>query len=81
MPICSKVGVSPISVVEAPMRISVETMMGLRPTRSPKCAKNTPPIGRAANPTANTPNPAMVPASGLSDGKNRALNATGVRKP
>ena len=32
-------------------------------------------------PTANTPKPAMVPASGLSDGKNRRLSASGARKP
>ena len=63
------------------MRISVDTMIGLRPTRSPKCAKNTPPSGRAAKPTANTPNTAIVPASGLSDGKNRVLKTSGPRKP
>ena len=77
----ANVGVSPMAVVEAPIITSVVTMIGLRPMRSPKCANTTPPSGRAANPIANTPKPAMVPAAGLSDGKNRRLSASGARKP
>ena len=81
MPTVANVGVRPIAVVDAPISTSVETMIGLRPMRSPKCAKTTPPSGRAANPTAKTPKPAIVPASGLSDGKNRRLSASGARNP
>jgi hypothetical protein len=81
MPMLSNVGISPIAVVDAPISTSVATIIGLRPTRSPKWAKTTPPSGRAAKPTANTPKPAMVPASGLSVGKNRRLSASGARNP
>ena len=81
MPMLANVGVRPMAVVEAPIITSVVTMIGLRPIRSPKWANTTPPSGRAANPTANTPNPAMVPASGLSEGKKRRLSASGARKP
>ena len=34
-PMVSNVGVSPIAVVEAPIMMSVVTMIGLRPMRSP----------------------------------------------
>jgi hypothetical protein len=37
------------------MIMSDQTSIALRPTRSPKCPKMIPPIGRATNPTAKVP--------------------------
>ncbi|KAF1051186.1 MAG: hypothetical protein GAK34_01604 [Delftia tsuruhatensis] len=51
-PICACVGSRPIRKVDTPMIISVTTRMLLRPTRSPKCPKITPPSGRVTKPTA-----------------------------
>jgi len=50
--------------VAAPMSSSDQTSIGLRPTRSPKCAKTAPPIGRATNPAAKVPSAAIVPTAG-----------------
>ena len=63
------------------MSSSDHTSMGLRPTRSPKCANTAPPKGRARKPAANVPNAAMVPAVGEADGKNSFPNTSAAAVP
>jgi glycosyltransferase involved in cell wall biosynthesis len=53
-------GRQPISVVAARIMTSAATSAALRPCRSPKCPKITPPTGRAKNPTANVLKEAMA---------------------
>ena len=61
-PISSYVGSRPISAVPAPMMTSVQISIVLRPIRSPKWPKISPPTGRARKPTANVPNDANCAA-------------------
>ena len=51
-PIEVNVGSTPMRNVAIPMMSSDSTSIDLRPMRSPKCPNTTPPIGRAAKPTA-----------------------------
>ncbi len=51
-PALAKVGRQPMPNVAAPISNSVVTSTHLRPNRSPKWEKNSPPSGRAANPIA-----------------------------
>jgi hypothetical protein len=69
MPIRSKVGRRPIRNVAPPITRSVITNIDLRPTRSPKCPKTTPPTGRAKKPTPKVAKEASVPVKGAKVGK------------
>ena len=61
----------PISVEAMPISDMVNTIIGLRPMRSPKCANTSPPTGRPMKPTPNTLITRMVPTSGPNSlGKN-----------
>ena len=51
-PMEAYVGSRPIAIVEMPIISSETTSIFLRPTRSPKCPKTTPPSGRATKPSA-----------------------------
>ena len=53
-----------MSVVAVPIISSAVTSATLRPARSPKCPKITPPIGRATKPTANVLNDASCATKG-----------------
>ena len=68
-PIESYVGSRPIAKVDRPMIIIVTTSIGLRPSRSPRWPKRTPPIGRVMKPAAKVVK-ASVPVSGSNFGKN-----------
>ena len=61
-PIWSYVGSRPIRAVPAPMMTSVQISIVLRPIRSPKWPKISPPTGRARKPTAKVPNAANCAA-------------------
>ena len=63
------------------MIIIVTTSIGLRPSRSPRWPKRTPPIGRVTKPAANVVNAASVPVSGSNFGKNSALNTSAAIVP
>ena len=52
MPIEAYVGSNPIAKVATPIISSETTSIFLRPTRSPKWPKTTPPSGRATKPSA-----------------------------
>ena len=62
MPIRSYDGSSPISAVPRPMISRVSSSICLRPIRSPKWPKISPPTGRARKPTAKVPNAANCAA-------------------
>jgi hypothetical protein len=57
------------------------TSIFLRPILSPKCPKITPPIGRAAKPTAYVANASSVPTSGSKSGKNSLLKTSAAAEP
>ena len=80
-PTCSNVGRRPIRNVTPPMRRRVITSIDLRPIRSPKCPKTTPPIGRATKATPNVANDASVAASGFNSGKNSFGNMSAAAVP
>jgi hypothetical protein len=63
------------------MIIIVTTSIGLRPSRSPRWPKSTPPIGRVTNPAAKVVNAARVPVSGSKLGKNSALKTSAAIVP
>jgi hypothetical protein len=65
-----------MSVVAAPMTTSVVTRTTRRPYLSPMCPNSTAPSGRAAQPTPNVANAAMVPASGDALVKNSVPNTS-----
>jgi hypothetical protein len=67
--------------VARPMSRSVRTSMFLRPSRSPKCPKTTPPSGRATNPTANVAKASSVPTSGSNSGKKSLLKTSAAAVP
>jgi hypothetical protein len=67
--------------VARPIIISVVTSMVLRPRRSPKCPKITPPSGRAKNPMANEPNEAILDRNGSSPGKYSLSNTNAAAVP
>ena len=52
MPMVAYVGSRPIAKVAMPIIIRATTSIFLRPTRSPKWPKTTPPSGRATKPSA-----------------------------
>ncbi len=81
MPIDACVGRQPIRNVATPMIMSEVTSIALRPMRSPKCPKITPPSGRAAKPTANVPKAESVPISGLEPGKNSSPKTSAAAVP
>lgn len=59
-----------------PISTMVITSMRLRPSRSPKWPKTTPPIGLARYPVANVPRLATVAISGSRLEKKTLLNTT-----
>ena len=63
------------------MIIIVTTSIGLRPRRSPRWPKSTPPRGRVMNPAANVVNAARVPVSGSNFGKNSELKTRAAIVP
>ncbi len=77
----AKFGSSPISAVDTPIIMTVITSMRLRPRRSPKWPKTTPPSGRNRKPTPNVPKAASVPISGLTLGKNSVLKMSAATMP
>ena len=70
-----------MSVVATPIVTSVVTSVALRPIRSPRWPKTTPPMGRARNPTANVANAASVPVSDETFGKNCGANTVTAARP
>ena len=64
-----------------PMIISERTSIFLRPSRSPKWPKTTPPRGRATNPTPKVANASTVPRNGLASGKNSFGNTRAAAVP
>lgn len=60
---------------------SVATSIFLRPRRSPKWPKTTPPRGRATNPTAKVPSAASTPAVEEARGKNSGPKTRVAAKP
>ncbi len=65
-PIWSYDGSNPIAAVPTPMISSVSSSIFLRPTRSPKWPKISPPTGRARKPTAKVPKAANCAVGPLS---------------
>src|ERR1700690_4279134 len=58
--------------VLTPMRSSVATSVDLRPTRSPRYPKITPPSGRARKPIVKVLKDRIFPVNGSASGKKRA---------
>ncbi len=75
-PIDAYVGSSPISVVATPIITSEMISMFLRPRRSPKWPKTTPPIGRATKPAPKVPKAASVAAVSPRLGEKKILSKT-----
>ena len=63
------------------MIISETTSIFLRPMRSPKWPKMTPPSGRATKPTPNAAKASSVPMKGLASGKNSLGNTSAAAVP
>ncbi|WP_246266718.1 hypothetical protein [Nonomuraea typhae] len=63
------------------MSSSVATSVPLRPMRSPRWPKITPPSGRARKPTQNVAKEAITPAAGLASGKNNRLKTRAEAVP
>ena len=68
-------------MLEPPMRAMVTMRMILRPSVSPRRPKTSPPIGRAANPTAYVANAAMVPPAAPSGSKNSLPKISALARP
>jgi len=71
----------PISAVAPPMPIIVSISIDLRPSRSPKWPKITPPIGLPRKPTVKVPSAANVPIRGSTLGKNSVLKTSAAAVP
>ncbi|MDQ0948252.1 hypothetical protein QFZ24_002175 [Streptomyces phaeochromogenes] len=69
VPTWSRVGRQPMRNVESPIRISVKTMIFLRPTLSPKCPRNSAPTGLAAYATPNVASDSRVAVAGSDSSK------------
>src|SRR3954453_2557363 len=68
-------------MVATPIVRIVVTSTALRPIRSPKCPKMTPPSGRARYPTASVPNEAICPAAESRALKKSWLNTSAAAVP
>ncbi len=64
-----------------PITVSVTSSVDLRPCVSPRLPKNSPPSGRARNPTANVPNAARVATKPVLSGKKTLGNTTAAAVP
>lgn len=64
-----------------PIKNSVINSIDLRPTRSPKWPKMTPPNGRAKNPTEYVAKAAKVPVIGSKAGKKILLKISAAAVP
>lgn len=80
-PMVENEGRIPIKAVAMPIIQTVSINMRLRPSRSPKWPKMTPPSGRKRNPTPKVANAASVPIAGLTCGKNSRLNTSAAVMP
>lgn len=69
MPIVAVVGSRPMRNVADVTRVRQTTNAGLRPMRSPRCPKTSPPSGLAMKPAQNVLNAKSVPTSGEASGK------------
>ena len=63
------------------MPIREMTSIFLRPIRSPKWPKTTPPTGRAKNPTPKVANDSSVAINGVCSGKNSFGNTSAAAVP
>ena len=72
-PIAAAVGSRPMPTVATPIRITVSSIAGRRPTRSPMCPMTTPPSGRAMNPTAKVAKAASSAPIGTSPKNSGAI--------
>lgn len=68
-------------MVARPIVTSEMISIFLRPTRSPKWPKTTPPTGRARKPTPKVAKDSSVPTSGLESGKNSAGKTSAAAVP
>ena len=64
-----------------PIITTDRTSIDLRPIRSPKCAKITPPNGRAMNPTPKVESASRVPVRGFAVGKKSFPNTSAAAAP
>lgn len=69
MPTWSRVGRQPMTKVDTPIRISVNTMIFLRPIRSPMWPRKNAPTGRAAYATPKVASDSRVAVAGSDSSK------------
>jgi len=80
-PIVAYPGSRPMRIVLSPITVRVTSSVDLRPWMSPRWPKNSPPSGRARNPTANVPNAARVATNPSAPGKKTFGNTTAAAVP